>query len=342
MCELCTLLAGIIGTLVLGIFAIAFGLSVKGIDRKISARMQWRIGPPLRQPFRDVRKLLLKQSVLPRNAVPWIYNSAPVFSFAALISVLLFLPIGPVPALLGASGDIIVVLYLLIIPGIAMIVGGFSSGSPFASIGAQREMVLLISYELPLSMIVFTFAWMYSIVAPSLPALSFETFGTVPIWSVLGPAGFIGAAIFLAVLLIVTTGEMAKVPFDIPEAETEIAEGIFAEYSGRNYALFYLADAVKMVVLPAIIIAIFFPYNLSPLLSEYFPNLPMSDWVAYGVDILFFMLKILVIDIVAVTFMRTAFARMKIDQAVRLYWFHLFTAGIIAMLLVAADVMGVL
>ncbi len=338
MCELCTLLAGIIGTLVLGIFAIVFGLSVKGIDRKISARMQWRIGPPLRQPFRDVRKLLLKQSVLPKNAVPWIYNSAPIICLAALISILLFIPVGSIPAVLGSSGDIIVVLYLLIIPAIAIIVGGFSSGSPFASIGAQREMVLLISYELPLSMVIFTFAWMYSVVAPSLPALSFQTYATLPIWSVLSPIGFLGATIFLIMMLIVTTGELAKVPFDIPEAETEIAEGVFAEYSGRNYALLYIADAVKMVILPAIIVAIFFPYNLSPHIENY---IPMNGWLAYTIDVLFFMLKVIVIDIIAVTFLRTAFSRMKIDQAVRIYWFHLFVAGLIAMILIAADVMGV-
>ncbi len=338
MCEMCQVVMGIIGTVVLGIFAITLGLVLKGIDRKVSARMQWRIGPPLRQPFRDVRKLLLKDSVMPRNAVPWIYNSAPIISLASLLTILLFIPVGSLPALLGDSGDIVVVLYLLIIPSVAIIVGAFSSGSPFASIGAQREMVMLISYELPLSMVVFTLAWRYSIVHPSMPALSFETFVENPVWSGMSVSGIIGTIIFLGIMLLVTTAEIAKVPFDIPEAETEIAEGVFVEYSGRNYAMFYLADAVKMVVLPAILVAIFFPYNISPILSAW---VELPSWAWYIVDILFFILKVALITIFSVTFLRTALARFKIDQVVRIYWFYLMMAGLAGMTLIALDVWGV-
>jgi len=338
MNDVFVIISAVVGTFALGIFSILFGLSVKGIDRKISARMQWRIGPPLRQPFRDVRKLLLKESVLPKNAVPWIYNAAPIISLASLLTILLYIPIGFIPALLGNSGDIIVVLYLLIIPSIAIIIGGYSSGSPFASVGAQREMVLLMSYELPLAMVIFTLAWRLNILYPSYSALSFETFQKFPIWNSVSFLGFIGAGIFLIVILLVTTAELAKVPFDIPEAETEIAEGVYVEYSGRNYAMFYLADAVKIVVLSAIIIAIFFPYNITPLLSQYYH---LAPWLGYTIDIIFFMLKTIIIAVIAMTFLRTSLARLKIDQIVRVYWFHLFTASLIAMILIALDAMGV-
>lgn len=338
MCELCNLIYAVFGSILLAIFTIIFGLAIKGIDRKLSARMQWRIGPPLRQPFRDVRKLLMKESVIPRDAVAWIYNSAPIISLASLLTIPLFIPLGPIPAPLGNSGDIIVVLYLLIIPSIAVIIGGFSSSSPFSSVGAQREMVMLIAYELPLSMVVFTFAWRYYTLDPSLPALSFNTFTSLPVWSVLSPVGVLGAGILLVVLLLVTSAEMAKVPFDIPEAETEIAEGVYVEYSGRNYALFYLADAVKMVILPAIVVAIFFPYNLSPLLSQF---ITMPQWLGWTVDILFFMLKVILVSIISVTFLRTSLARLKVDQMVRIYWFHLFMAGLAGMMMVAIDATGV-
>ena len=332
------LLFSIAGTFVLGAFAILFGLSVKGIDRKISAKMQWRIGPPLRQPFRDVRKLMIKETVIPNNAVPWIYNAAPVICLSSLITILLFIPIGSFPAILRASGDIIVVLYLLLIPSIAIIMGGFSSGSPFADVGAQREMVLLISYELPLSMVIFTFAWRFSIVHPSYPALSFQTFQAFPVWIAQSPVGIAGTFIFLIIMFLVTTAEMAKIPFDIPEAETEIAGGVFVEYSGRNYALFYIADAVKIVVLSALLIAIFFPYNISPLLISYFT---FPQWIWQLINVLFFMLKVILITIFAVTFIRTSLSRLKVDQIVRVYWFHLFTAGIAGMILIALDTLGV-
>ncbi len=332
------IISAITGTFLLSFFSIIFGLFVKGIDRKLSARMQWRVGPPLRQPFRDVRKLFLKESVLPKNAVAWLYNSAPIISLASLLTVFLFIPIGSIPAVLGSSGDIIVVLYLLIIPSIAIIIGGYSSGSPFASVGAQREMVLLMSYELPLAMIIFTLAWRLNILHPSYPALSFETFQKFPVWNSVSFLGFLGLGIFLIVMLLVTTAEMAKVPFDIPEAETEIADGVYVEYSGRNYAMFYLADAVKIVVLSALIIAIFFPYNISTIIAGYYP---LDIWVKYTIDVLFFMLKVIIISIIAVTFLRTSLARLKIDQIVRIYWFHIFVAALIAMILIGLDTMGV-
>ena len=78
----------IIGTVGLALFGIIFGLFYKGIDRKISARMQGRIGPPLRQPFRDVKKLFTKENIVPENAIPWIFHLAPLVGLIGTISIL--------------------------------------------------------------------------------------------------------------------------------------------------------------------------------------------------------------------------------------------------------------
>ena len=72
------ILAAIGGAIVLAIFAIAFGLILSGIDRRVVARMQARIGPPLLQPLTDVRKLLAKQNIIPANDIPWLFNAMPV------------------------------------------------------------------------------------------------------------------------------------------------------------------------------------------------------------------------------------------------------------------------
>ena len=82
-----------------------------------------------------------------------------------------------------------------------------------------------------------------------------------------GILAFIGFIILLLVIIIVTPAELSKIPFDAPEAETEIAGGLLAEYSGRNLAMFYLTDGVKTVVMASIIVALFFPYNISPILG---------------------------------------------------------------------------
>jgi len=110
----------IIGAIVIAFLGIVIGLVYKGIDRKLAARMQARVGPPIRQPFLDFFKLMIKENIVPQNAVPWIFN----------------------------YGDIILIVYLLTLPAIGMVVGGFASGSPYANVGAQREMVMMMSYEL--------------------------------------------------------------------------------------------------------------------------------------------------------------------------------------------------
>ncbi|MGC9553958.1 MAG: NADH-quinone oxidoreductase subunit H, partial [Thermoplasmatota archaeon] len=92
----------VMGTAGITFVAIFLGLSFKGLDRKIAAHMQMRIGPPLRQPFWDVGKLLVKDSVVPENAVSWMYHLAPVICLASSVTLLLYIPLaGWEPLLAG-------------------------------------------------------------------------------------------------------------------------------------------------------------------------------------------------------------------------------------------------
>ena len=95
-----TVLTVLLGAIVVSIVGIVLGLLYKGIDRKLAAHMQGRIGPPIRQPFFDIRKLLVKENVIPENAIEWIFNLVPILGLGATISILLFLPIGGLPAIL--------------------------------------------------------------------------------------------------------------------------------------------------------------------------------------------------------------------------------------------------
>ena len=167
----------IIGTIGLALFGIIFGLLYKGVDRKVSAHMQGRIGPPIVQPFRDVRKLFTKENIVPDNAIPWVFHLAPLIGLIAAISILLYLPIGGFAPLATGYGDLILVLYLLIIPSLALVIGGFASGSPYATVGAQREMVTMIAYEFPLAIIIVTFAWKLSITEIATLCVQRETNG---------------------------------------------------------------------------------------------------------------------------------------------------------------------
>ena len=319
----------IIGTIVLAIFGIVFGLLYKGIDRKISAHMQGRIGPPIVQPFRDVAKLFTKENIIPGNAIPWIFNLAPLLGLVATISILLYLPLGGFEPLLTNKGDLILILYLLIIPSLAMVIGGFSSGSPYATVGAQREMATMIAYEFPLAIIIISVAWKLSIAGNS-NVFALSTIAANPIWNSLGPVGFIGGIVLLLALIIVTPAELSKIPFDSPEAETEIAGGLLVEYSGRNLAMFYLTDGVKTVVMATIIVALFFPYNISQLFGA-------ENYLALIIDFIFYLIKILLVILFSVSLIRVAVARLKIDQIVYTYWVPLTLLSLVGLICIMWD-----
>ncbi len=298
-------------------------LIYKGIDRKIHAQMQWRIGPPLLQPFYDVRKLLTKQNIVPENSIKTIFNLMPKIALISSLLLLFYVPIGPIDPILSQHGDLIVILYLLAIPPLAISLGGFSSGSPYSTIGGQREIVAMMSYEFPLAITIATVAFLVG----GSNAFSLVAVTTTPIWSLVGPVGFVGLILLLGVLLVSTPAKLSKIPFDASKAEVEIAEGPMAEYSGKNLAMFYLADSVKTIAMISIIIAIFFPYSLSPLIG-------LSGFFALIIDLLFYLLKILVIMIVIVTFIRTAVARLKIDQFSRLFLTTVTTISLLGLVLI--------
>lgn len=338
----------IIGTIGLIAFGIVFGLIYKGVDRKLSAHMQGRIGPPVRQPFRDIVKLFTKENIVPDNAISWVYNLAPLIGLIATMTILLYLPIGGFNPLLSNQGDLILILYLLLIPSLAMVIGGFASGSPYATVGAQREMATMIGYEFPLAIVIVTFAWALGnqSLAPTViqgisgaaePVVLQNTFSLavisgIPIWGTVGIIGLIGIIVLLLALLIVTPAELSKIPFDTPEAETEIAGGLLTEYSGRNLGIFYLTDAVKTVVMASIIVALFFPWNLAGLLSIENPI-----WLVYVLNIIFFLIKILIVIIFSVTLIRVALARLKIDQIVYTYWLWITLLALVGLICIMWD-----
>jgi formate hydrogenlyase subunit 4 len=320
----------IVGAVIIAVLGVMVGLFYKGLDRKLAAMMQSRVGPPVRQPFLDFFKLMVKENIVPENAVPWVFNGAPVLALVSTITILYYIPFASVPALLGDSGDLILIAYLLAIPAIALVAGGFSSGSTYASIGAQREMVMMMSYELPLVTTIIVLGWRLSLTYPGLNVFSLEVLSANPIWNLVGPLGFIGAFFLLFTLAIVTPAELSIVPFDIPEAETELAGGILVEYSGRNLALFELANAVKMIVMASLTVVLFFPYNIANLLS-------IGGILAVIVDILFFFLKLFIVVFFEATFIRVAVARLKIDQATITYLFYLSAIGLMGLLFIAID-----
>ncbi len=295
--------------------SVILGLLFKGIDRILSAKMQKRVGPPLLQPFYDLKKLMVKESIIPRQAPKWIFELSPLISLAVSILLLFYIPIAG-KSILGNSGDLILIIYLFIIPGLGLVLGAFSSNSPYANLGSQRLVINMIGYEFPLAVVSLVPVWLiYKNGFSNIFSLS--TIYAHNIWGLIGPLGIIGLLIESAVIFIVIAGELSKTPFDVEAADSEIAGGALAEYSGRNLAMFYIADAVKTLAMASLFIALFFPWNIQS---------------NFGVMFLIYFLKLFLIIFVSLTLIRTITSRFKISRLTRTYWGYITLFAVIGFL----------
>jgi len=289
------------------VFSSAVGLLTTWVDRKVTARIHLRVGPPWYQPFADTFKLLGKEVVVPAGARYTGFLVMPVIGLAAatLASTILWL-VNLQPAS-SFVGDSIVTLYIMTIPAIALIIGGSASGNPLGALGSAREMKLLFAYELPL-----TIAMLTTIVKVGTfsfdKILMYQEYNGVMLGSVSGVLAFI-VAIFCA------QAKLGFLPFDIPEAETEIAGGTHIEYSGAPLAVVRLNTAIMYLVVPLFIITLFWG------------GVNFTGW-----RILTSVLKYVAIVVIMVLIKNTN-PRVRIDHAVRFFWGPMFALSAIAMIL---------
>lgn len=284
------------------------GLVASWIDRKVTARVQYRVGPPVLQPLIDIIKLLGKETVIPRGAAKMTFLLAPVLGIASVIAVSALLWVNDIWPASGFMGDLIVAVYLLTIPSISIIMGGFASANPFASLGASREMKMILAYELPfvLALTVPIIKSGYSIRLGGILAAQGEN-GVI----VASASGIIA----LVVALMSVQAKLAFVPFDIPEAETELGGGVLIEYSGAPLAVFRLMKNMLLCTLPLFLMILF-----------------MGGIRFDGMHFLYGILKY--VGLVAIiTVIRNTNPRVRIDQAVRFFWGPMTVLAIIAVVL---------
>lgn len=302
-----------------------------GFDRVLNARMQRRVGPPVLQPVYDFLKLLGKENIVSRRSVSWLFNAAPWASLTASLMAFLYIPMGTLPSALSGHGDIILVLYLLTTSSVCLCMGAFSSGSPIANVGAQRELVLMMSYEVPMAMTVSTVAWLGYRLGMG-PAFSLSTYTHMSIWGSVGWLGFGGLACLFVAMLAVIPAESGTGLMDIAEDKTEILEGIAVEYSGVNLALFNLSMSIRSLAISALVVSLFFPFSLGRFLS-------LPGVLGSVVDFFWFWVKVFIVGIFGVTYLRTAFGRLKIQQASGFYWREVGILSLAGLILVSAEVL---
>ena len=183
----------------------------EGLIRKLKARIHSRIGPPITQPYRDLLKLLGKEEL--RSSASFYFRMAPLLCLAAVLVTALLSPLGGKTPL-GFSGDIIAFLYVASLSAVAIIMGAFAAGSPYASVGGSREMMMLLTVEPVMSVALITAA---------------VKSGTLRFDQMVAHYATNGGAISLAVagvtFFLALQAQLGKLPFDIPEADQEIMEG---------------------------------------------------------------------------------------------------------------------
>jgi len=275
-------------------FLILFGLAAEFIDRKLYARLQNRVGPPWFQTCADFIKLLGKKDLIPRQANRRMFSLAPLFALTAAVTAFFYIPLWRAEPLFSFSGDIIVILYLLTLPTLAFFIGGWYSTSLFARVGSVRAITQLFAYEVPLFM---------GILSAALLADSWSL-SEIVIFYNRHPYYLLFNLIGFTVSLIALLGKLEKVPFDIPEAETEIVAGCLTEYSGKLLAFLRMTLDIEMVVGSALLAAVFLPFGLA--LN------PLPGFAVFVIKILFI--------IALLSLLRTVFARLRIDQMISFCW----------------------
>lgn len=268
------------------------GLITSWVDRKVTAQVQMRVGPPFLQPFYDIGKLMIKETCVPNGGNTALFLTAPLIGLSAvgLASMILW------RALLDPGttfvGDLIVLLYLLVMPALGVVLGSFASRNPLASLGGSREIKLMIAYELP-----FVLAVLVPVIQVHSIRLGDLLAGTAAAAS---PSGLI--ALFVAAICM--QAKLTLVPFDMPEAETELSGGAFIEYSGPPLAMFKLTRAMMLFTMPVFLVVVFLGNSVVG-----------GGWAAVSLGIGVWLALIVVIIVV-----RNTTPRVRTDQAVRFFW----------------------
>ncbi len=242
-------------------------------ERRVLARMQVRIGPNragpwgLLQPVADGLKLIFKEELIPAGADRLLFILAPIVTVVPALILLAVIPLGPVVNLfgrqigLGLADDINVgVLYLSAVTSVAVygiVLAGWSSNNKYALMGGIRSSAQMVSYELALGLV-----FVGPIMLAGSMSLRHIVLDQEHLWYVfLQPIGFL-------IFLVASLAEVNRAPFDMPEAEQELTAGYHVEYSGMKFALFFMAEYVKMIAVSVIAATLFLGGYWGPLVEQ--------------------------------------------------------------------------
>ena len=294
-------------------FIVAVAPLITGIIRKLKAILQSRQGPSVFQPYRDLHKLLRKDSVVSEDA-SWVFRVTPYVCMGAVLVAALMVP-AFITLSLGFVGDLIVVVYMFGMMRFFMALAALDTGSAFGGMGSSREMTISAIAEPTMLLAIFTLA----LIA-----------GTTSLGDIAGQLALHGPdlvrpALFLAfaAFFIATLAENARVPVDNPATHLELTmihEGMILEYSGKPLALMELAAMTKLALFLAILASVFMPWGIATTIN--------ATGIITGAVVL--LAKMLVLA-VAIAYIESSMAKLRLFRVPNLLTVS-FTLGLLAVM----------
>ena len=337
-------------------FLLLFVLFAVYAERKTAAFIQDRLGPyevgpyGLLQPVADILKLLRKETIQPTSAYSRLFFWAPILPFIAVLSTFACIPVFSQLDLVEAPNLVLLVVALLSLEVVGILLAGWASGSKFSTYGAFRAVGQMIAYEVPLgfslvAVVICTQSLdFYEIAQAQSPDTSAKIFGVLSInstqiggfctWYILrNPL----LPLVFVIFFIANLAQSHRIPFDLPEAESEIVAGYHTEYSGFRWALFMLAEYGVMCVLAILMTWVFLGAGYSPLPNIGSLSLSIltndSEKPTYWFSV-WLLLKVGVLVWIQM-WIRWSLPRLTLDQILTLCWKYLTPIAVLLVYLTA-------
>ncbi|NIQ37590.1 MAG: NADH-quinone oxidoreductase subunit NuoH [Proteobacteria bacterium] len=296
-------------------------------ERKVLGHIQIRYGPNrvgpfgLLQPIADGIKLFFKEDLIPARADRGVFMLAPAISVISVICLAAVIPFGNDLQLFGREIKMVVadidmgLLYLFAISSVGefgIVLGGWSSGNKYGVTGSLRAAAQMISYEIFLGLAVIGVLMISGTL--NLRQIVFAQAGGFWHWNfLLQPVGFL-------LFFVGGLAELARVPFDMPEAESELACGYNIEFSSMKFALYFLGEYAHMIVMPAIAVTLFW--------GGWHPPFPALSFIPGWI---WFLGKVSVLVFVCI-WIRATYPRLRYDQIMKFGWKFMFPLALLNVL----------
>jgi NADH-quinone oxidoreductase subunit H len=307
------------------------------VERRLSGVMQFRWGPNrvgpfgLFQPISDGVKFLMKEEVIPADANRPIFVLAPALALIPALCAFAVIPFGPTIEIGGGKVDLVIVnldgglLFALAATSLGVygiVCAGWSSSSKYALMGGLRASAQMISYELALALSLIGVLLVSGTLRPV--EIVAQQAGWFWNWNVFGGWQLVGFVVFL----VAGYAETNRLPFDMPEAESELVAGYHTEYSAMKFSMFFMAEYANMVTASALAVTLF--------LGGYHPGfpLPFEGWSLWMLQILTFMVKVGFFLLLFV-WVRWTLPRFRYDQLMSLGWKRLFPLALANLMITA-------